>query len=121
MDEDVKTLLWYIGGFIVFMGLINASALYWTWYNQGIPATHQGSVIYVQHKYNKWNDYEWTDVEMLTYSGDTHHVQFWDHVDFEIGTSYKIHTVRDIRRNRMFPYMMIRKENVVKLEIIENV
>ena len=97
----------------------NVNALYWTNYNQGIPATHQGSVIYIQHRYDKWNNIEWTEVEMLTFSGDTHHVHFWGHVDLETGISYKIHTVRDIRRMRMFPYEMLRMETIAELEILD--
>jgi len=61
-------------------------------YYHGFPKTHQGSVIYITHKWNKWGNFNYTDVEMLTYSGDSHHVKFWDHVDLEIGHEYVINT-----------------------------
>lgn len=89
-----------------------------SWY-QGIPSEHVGSVIYIRHQYNKWYDYNWTDVEMLTYSGDTHHVQFWDHPELEIGVSYEIHVIRDYRRQSEAPWRWPCFNKIVSLEIVD--
>ena len=94
MDSEVKIVAVLLFICIIgFMAVDTIGALYYG----GIPRTHKGSIIYVDHRYNKWCGYRWTDVEVLTYSGDTHHVQFWDHVDFDLGKTYEIHTVREFK------------------------
>ena len=85
---------------------------------EGIPITHIGEVIYTSHRYAKWNDYNYTNVEVLTYSGDSHHIYFWEHIDLELGKVYEIHTVLHWERGRMFPYWFVRLEEIVELREI---
>lgn len=80
----------FIGG---LMCLDTALAFYFS----DIPQTHKGSVIYVAHRYNKWCGYDYTVIEILTYSGDSHHIKFWDHIDFDLGKTYEIHTIEVYR------------------------
>ena len=86
-------------------------------YRNGIPQTHEGQVIYVAHKYNKWCGFEYTDVEILTYSGDSHHVEFWEHVEFDFGKTYKTYTLKEC--NLFFNSGWIVKERVIDVIEIE--
>jgi len=88
-------------------------------YNQGIPRVHNGHVIYVSHNYHKLYDYYWTDIEILTYSGDSHHVYFWGKVDFVLNTNYHIHTIKDYRLI-FFPFQTWEvNELITEIEIID--
>ena len=87
-------------------------------YTNGIPRTHKGHIIYISHRYNKFYNYDWTDVEVLTYSGDTHHIQFWGHPEFEMDTTYRIYT--EIRKRfYLFPLPSWQgNELIIKLEVV---
>ena len=94
MDAEIKIgVAVLLIGVLALMAADTVGAVYYG----GIPRTHKGSIIYVDHRYNKWCGYRWTDVEVLTYSGDTHHVQFWDHVNFDLDKTYEIHTIREYK------------------------
>ncbi len=68
--------------------------------------------------YASFWDYEWTDVEVLTYSGDSHHIYFWGHVDFELRTNYHIHTVKDYRFLFFIGPSWKMMESVVEMEVV---
>lgn len=101
MNQDTKNAIgmWVALGviWVVFAGVALGVETMFARYNDGIPKTHNGHVIYIAHHYNKFRDYNWTDVEILTYSGDSHHVYFWGHVDLELSTNYHLHTIVDYR------------------------
>jgi hypothetical protein len=59
---------------------------------EGVETTVTGTVQLHMLKYNKFLGMEYTDMEMRTYSGDTHHVSLLGHVtDLEYGKAYTIH------------------------------
>ena len=114
-DNDKMTLIVIVGILLFFGAVLTGMALF----ANGIPRTHNGHIIYVSHRYDKLYDYDWTDVEVLTYSGDSHHIYFWGHVDFDLNTNYHIHTVKE---SRFFPLpfpVWETKETVTELEIVE--
>ena len=104
---------------IVLAGVALGIETMFATYNDGIPKTHNGHVIYVAHHYNKFRDYEWTDVEILTYSGDSHHIYFWGHVDLEMGTNYHLHTIVDYRFILAPIPTWHTKQLITEVEIIE--
>ena len=59
-------------------------------YSEGIQTTVTGSIQLHQLKYSRFWNLEYTDVEMRTYSGDTHHLTLKGHVDLEYGSTYTI-------------------------------
>ena len=117
MDSEIKDALWLI--IIVLSGLgvmFTAGALFYT----GVPKVHNGHIIYVSHLYNKLCDYKYTDIEVLTYSGDSHHIYFWGHVDFELNTNYHIHTIVKYRFYfAPFP-LWTDKELITEIEIVDS-
>jgi len=111
-------------GFLLVLGLILHGAFLlvstaYSLYVNKIPKTHGGHIIYISYRYNKLYNYDWTDVEVLTYSGDSHHIDFWGHPEFELNTNYRIHT--EIRwKFYLFPIPIWEgHELITKLEVIE--
>lgn len=115
MITPYRICKWIIGIMLFFFILGSASAFY----NNGIERTHNGHIIYVSHNYNRLNNYEWTDVEVLTYSGDTHHIYFWEHVSFQLNTNYHIHTKQEYRLMYFITPHWEMNEVITELEIIQ--
>ena len=118
---DLIESLGLIGAILILCGALYGVYLCcdtaYSLYTNGIPRTHTGHIIYISHRYNKLYNYDWTDVEVLTYSGDTHHIQFWGHPEFEMDTTYRIHT--EIRK-RFYSLPLPAwqsKELIIELEI----
>ena len=64
--------------------------------SEGVETTITGTIQLHQLKYDKvWNR-KYTDCEMRTYSGDTHHICLLGHINLEYGKTYTItYVVRD--------------------------
>ena len=102
---------------VLTFGIVNTMAVGWNLYSQGIPKSHTGSIVYVSHNYNRFYKYEYTNVEVLTYSGDSRHNQFWGHVDFDLGETYTIHTIKE--NIYFFPWEWVSNELIVEMYKIE--
>ena len=114
MNEETGAILFGVAILLVLGGLAAGHALY----INDIPRIHNGHIIYVSQRYSKLNNFEWTDVEILTYSGDSHHVQFWGHPEFELNTNYHIHTVFRCRF-LLLPFPRFKRlELITDMEII---
>lgn len=114
--DDWKAWTILIVGFLLVIGIVDtAHALY----INGIPQVHNGHIIYVSHRYDKWYKYEWTDIEILTYSGDSHHMKFWGHPEFSLNTNYHIHI--ELRSKFFFNVlpMWVTLNEITELEVIE--
>ena len=58
---------------------------------EGVETTVTGTIQLHQMKYNKVLNMEYTDMEMRTYSGDTHHIRLYGHhPELEYGKTYRI-------------------------------
>lgn len=114
-NEALKALLVVVSAALIAISSISTS---YSLYVNNVPKTHNGHIIYVSQRYNKFYNYDWTDVEVLTYSGDSHHIRFWGHPDFELNTNYHIHTI--IRcRFYLFPVPSWQlKQLITELEVI---
>ena len=66
------------------VALINIS------YEEGVEKTITGTIQLHQLCYDKFWNLEYTNCEMLTYSGDTHHIELKNHIEFECGKTYRI-------------------------------
>lgn len=62
---------------------------------EGVEVTVTGSIQLVVLDHSKLFGYDYTVIEMLTYSGDTHHLELLGHVtDLEYGKTYRVTYVR---------------------------
>ena len=103
----VACAVWFVG------------ATCYNFYVADIPRIHNGHVIYVAHFYGKLNNEPYTDVEVLTYSGDTHHIYFWGHPELNLSTNYHIHTVIEPHFHMLpFPHWL-QRERITEIEVIE--
>ncbi|MHC4748450.1 MAG: hypothetical protein ACYTFW_01115 [Planctomycetota bacterium] len=58
---------------------------------EGVETTVTGTVQLHRLRYDRLFDYEYTDMELRTYSGDTHHVTlFGHHPEIEFQKTYRI-------------------------------
>jgi len=81
----------------VIVGLCTGIPLVWAgaanaaWF-EGVETVTTGTVVLHQLRYDKFWNMKYTDLEIRTYSGDTHHVRFLGHTDLEHETAYRITT-----------------------------
>ena len=74
---------------IFFVPIFNIVAV------EGVEVTVTGSIQLVILDHSKLFGYDYTKIEMLTYSGDTHHLELLGHVtDLEYGKTYRVTYVR---------------------------
>jgi len=57
---------------------------------EGYEITITGTVQIHQLEYNKWFKYKYTNVELLTYSGDEYDLPLLGHIELEFGKTYRI-------------------------------
>jgi len=57
---------------------------------EGYEITITGTVQIHQLEYNKWFKYKYTNVELLTYSGDEYNLPLLGHIELEFGKTYRI-------------------------------
>ncbi len=101
---------------ITFIATINVSAVIMSNWCRGIPKTYEGEVVYVIHYYDKWNDCNWTCVQIQITIESTDIVYLWGHENFEVGTYYEIQTIRHIERSQRFPWIMLAYDEVVEVQ-----
>lgn len=85
--------LW--GGIILMaFVVIGGPYLIFAWYNiafvEGVETTVTGSIQLHQLKYSRFWRLDYTNCEMRTYSGDTHHIELRGHIELEYGKTYRI-------------------------------
>lgn len=73
------------------LGLIVAVNVTW---NEGVETTVTGTVQLHILSYDKVWKMDFTDIELRTYSGDTHHVRLFGHIDLEYRHTYRIRYTR---------------------------
>lgn len=59
-------------------------------WREGVETTVTGTVQLHILRYNKLINMHYTDMELRTYSGDTHHVGLVNHWDFEMFATYTV-------------------------------
>ena len=59
-------------------------------YIEGVEKTVTGTVQLHLLKYNKVLDMKYTECELRTYSGDTHHVIFLGHIELDLHQAYRM-------------------------------
>jgi len=104
-------------GLVVFIGIINVSAIYKSDFCRGIPTTYEGEIVYISYYHNKWQNYNWTHVEIQITLEKTAIVYLWKHPELETGIKYEIETIRHIERGQRFPWMMLAYDEVVEVRL----
>lgn len=79
----------------MIMAVVGGSALYQMLFVEGIRTTLTGSIQLHKMSYDPVLRMEYTDCEMRTYSGDTHHIQLIGHVELTYGKTYRITYVKE--------------------------
>lgn len=90
--DPVKFLVWFIVALAV--SALVGTALWNIAFVEGVPRTVEGRVQLLEHRYNKLWRYDWTFIEVQTFSGDTHHYTFLEHIDLNFGVAYRIRFTR---------------------------
>ena len=106
---------------LCFLVIWNASAIYYSGLREGVPRTYSGKIVYIRQGYNKWQNYEFTEVQILTAFDDTTTIYLWGYVDLQPNIIYKIYTIRHIERCRMFPWWMNSMWKITNIEVLNDV
>ena len=104
-----------IAAFFICGGVLG---LYNLFAEEGVEVTYTGTVQLIRHDHDKIFNYDYTNIELLTYSGDTHHLELLGHVDLEFGKTYKITYVRTSRMGHHI-ILIGKVRNIEMLEIGE--
>lgn len=111
--HPLKLMFWFVVAiFIVtpmYMAAWNVSFI------EGVPVTVQGKVQVHELRYNKFWKYDWTFVEIQTFSGDTRYYNFLDHIDLEFGVAYRIR----FTRHSLFGHHIEMYNEILKIERLE--
>ena len=87
----VVVVILVLAAIFIPLGLVIGSNIAWV---EGVETTVTGTVQLHMLKYNKFWNMEYTDCELRTYSGDTHHVSLIGHINLEYQKTYTITYVK---------------------------
>uniref|UniRef100_A0A6M3LXC6 Uncharacterized protein n=1 Tax=viral metagenome TaxID=1070528 RepID=A0A6M3LXC6_9ZZZZ len=73
---------------LIILGVVNAAANILI--SEGYPVTITGTVQIHVLSYNKVFNYEYTKIELLTFSGGDYELNMLGHVEMEFGRTYRI-------------------------------
>lgn len=111
-DLDIhpwKAAFWIMVAFLVlsFLGAVTNIM-----YVEGVPITVQGRVQLHAFKHNKFWGYDYTFIELQTFSGDVYHYTFLKHIDLEFDEVYRI----KYTRTSLFGHHMDMYNKVLEIE-----
>uniref|UniRef100_A0A6M3MB75 Uncharacterized protein n=1 Tax=viral metagenome TaxID=1070528 RepID=A0A6M3MB75_9ZZZZ len=87
-NEEGKQIAKLVVCAFILFGIVNAAANILMW--EGYPVTITGTVQIHVLSYNKIFNFEYTKVELLTFSGEDYELNMLDHVEMEFGRTYRI-------------------------------
>ena len=73
---------------LLLFGIVNAAPNILIW--EGYPVTITGTVQIHVLSYNKIFNFEYTKIELLTFSGEDYELDMLGHVEMEFGRTYRI-------------------------------
>ena len=89
-DEGSELLEAFVCTIILFTIIGGIHALINVTRFEGYPVTVTGTILLHTLEYNKQFNYKYTEIELQTYTGQAEVMYLFDHVELDVGKTYRI-------------------------------
>lgn len=77
-------------------------------YVEGVPITIEGKIQFVKQRHDVFWNYDYTTIEIQTFSEDTYQYTFLEHIHLEFGEVYRIkYTRTSLRGHHVHMYNVV--------------